>query len=83
MTWTGHGTYGMTFPQWVDGLRDSDAPNLKPFGLPSIAELRQMRRTPLVYGYLTPTLDVADLAEIARSDDVLSVRLVDVRLPLG
>jgi hypothetical protein len=83
LTWTNTAIPERSFPRWVRELRGSDARNLKPFGLPSIANLRTIARSPVVYAYLTKTVDVAELATLVRRPDVASVRLVDVRLPVG
>lgn len=80
LTWTQNGD---SFADWAHRLRDSDARNLKPFGLPTIQEIRLIARSPGVYAYLTQPVEIATLAGIARRPDVSSVRLVDVRLPLG
>jgi hypothetical protein len=83
LTWPSTSIRGRSFAQWVRELHSSDARNLKPFGLPSIANLRTIARSPVVYAYLTKTVDVAELATLVRRPDVASVRLVDVRLPVG
>jgi hypothetical protein len=83
LTWANPNLRQRSFRTWVRELRDSDAGNLRPFGLPSIAELRAMAQRPLIYAYLTETVDVAELATIVRRPDVASLRLVDVRLPVA
>lgn len=80
LTWPAH---GLSFQEWVHALRDSDAPNLRRFGLPSVGQLREIGRSPAVYAYLTGTVDTTELARLAQRPDVESVRLVDVQLPLS